>query len=198
MVYSVNHQPDLTAHEAIDALSWLSLFMQRSRYSDAFDREIIKLFSLVVRLGRIPIRRHEDAQLRSIYDCVRVTGYKPADYDSPYFKIFLLLQAHFLRLPLSPELAADLAVVLEHVFSVFSVCAHHDWSNSDASFVARRLQVLPLMRMCVHGMRGDDIELKQIPHFEDDVSYSIRRQGLRLIYASGHRPFLCSTHPVGA
>jgi hypothetical protein len=73
---------------------------------------VIHVFSFVVRSSRIFIRRHEDTLLRSIYDRVPIK-HEPGDYDSPYFKILLLLQAHLLRLPLSSELAADLAIVLE-------------------------------------------------------------------------------------
>jgi hypothetical protein len=190
MVYSVNHQPDLTAHEAMDALlglSWLMRGVYRGKHN-GFSQDVFKIFSLVFRSGCIPIRRHEDTLLRSIYERVP-PKHALADYDSPYFKIFLLLQAHFSRLPLSPELSADLSIVLERIFSLFSVCAHWDWFNFDSDLAVSPLQILPLMRMCVHGMWDHDPELKQIPHFEDDVSCSINRPGLWLIHASGYRPF---------
>jgi pre-mRNA-splicing helicase BRR2 len=179
-VHSIRHQPDLSAEEALNALDDLLKLM----FGDGSLEAVINVFSSIVRLGRIRIRRHEDALLRSIHDRVRVKA-EPADYDSPYFKIFLLLQAHFYRLPLSPELAADLSIVLERVFSLFSVCAHDSEVNTDT----RMLDVCFLMRMCVHGMWWDDPQLKQIPHFEDDVSRSIIRQDLRLIHASGYRTF---------
>jgi hypothetical protein len=180
MVHSVSHQPDLTAHEALRALCSLSRLMLL--FGDGSLQAVIHVFSFIVRLGHIRIRRHEETLLRSIHDRM-LLKHEPADYDSPYFKIFLLLRAHLLRLPLSPELTADLAIVLEHVFSVFSVCAHHDWSGSDASvFEVWRHHVFPLMRMCVHGMSSHDLELKEIPHFKDDVSCSIKLQGLWLTY----------------
>jgi pre-mRNA-splicing helicase BRR2 len=158
---------------------------------------VINVFSSIVRLGRIRICRHEDTLLRSINDHLLVKPI-PADYNSPYFKILLLLQAHFSRLPLSPALAADLAIVLERVFSLFSVCAHRDWSNFDSDWAVSLSQVVPLMHICVHGMWDNDPELKQIPHFGDDVSCSINRPGLWLIHASGYQPFPCSTHRVCA
>jgi hypothetical protein len=196
-VLGASHQPDLTAKEALEALEDLSVSFNGDSIDDDLSQGVIKVFSSIVRLGHIPIRRHEDTLLRSIYDCANVERY-PADYDSPYFKIFLLLQAHFSRLPLSPELATDLAIVLKRVFSIFSVCAPHDWSNSDMSFVARWLQVFPLMHMCVHGMWNHNHQLKQIPHFEDDVSCSIKRQGLLLIHASGCQTFPCGRHLLRA
>jgi pre-mRNA-splicing helicase BRR2 len=183
MVHSASHQPDLGAEEALNALDDLSSLML-GLGSGSF-QAVISVFSFIVRLGRIPIRRHEDALLRSIHDRV-LLKHEPADYNSPYFKIFLLLQAHFSRLPLSPDLAADLAIVLERVFSLFSVCAHRNWFNFDSDLAGSTLQILHLMRMCVHGMWNHDSELKQIPHFADDVSCSIRRWGLWLIHASGY------------
>jgi hypothetical protein len=196
-VPDASHKPDLSAEEALHALVCLSKLRQWSQPGDAEVRGLVTVFSFIVRLGRIPIRRHEDILLRSIHDRVLVT-LEPADYDSPYFKIFLLLQAHFYRLPLSSELDADLAIVLERIFSLFSVCAHRNWSNFDSDLAVWPYQLISLMRICVHGMWHDNPQLKQIPHFEDDVSCSIRRQDLELIQASGYRPFPCSRHQVRA
>ena len=53
----------------------------------------------------IPTCRHEDALLRRIYDRVPVKLDR-ADFETSHFKTFLLLQAHFSRLQLSPDLAA--------------------------------------------------------------------------------------------
>jgi hypothetical protein len=196
--HAASHRLDLNVQEAMDALNCLLSITPRTRPSDNFHRGVTKVFSFIVRLGRIPIRRHEDALLRSIYDHVLFRHmHDTANYDSPYFKIFLLLWAHFSRLPLSPELAADLAIVLERIFSLFSVCAHHDWSNSGED-VFWPFVLFPLIHMCVHGMWKTDPGLKQIQHFDNDVSCSIKRQGLRLIHASGYLSFLCSRHQVRA
>jgi hypothetical protein len=194
-VHGTSLQPDLSAEEALNALDDLVKLMLR--FSDGSFRAVINIFSFIVRLGRMPIRRHEDTVLRSIHDRV-LLKHEPVDYDSPYFKIFLLLQTNFSRLPLSPELAADLSIVLEHIFFLFSVCAHRDWSNLGSRWAVSPFQILSLMRMCVHGMWQYDPELKQIPHFEYDVSCSITRQGLELIQASRYRPFPCSRHRVRA
>jgi hypothetical protein len=196
-VDGTSHQLDLDAEEAFHALWWLSNLKLMYRNKDASFRGVIMVFSFIVRLGSIPIRRHEDTLLRSIHDRLPVK-HTPADYDSPYFKIFLLLQAHFSWLPLTQELATDLAIVLERVFSLFSMCAHRDWSSFDAYFNIWLFRIIGLIRMCVHGMWQDDPELKQIPHFDNDVSQSIKRQGLWLIHPSGHQPFRYSRHRVRA
>jgi hypothetical protein len=200
MIHSTSHQPDLSAAEARDALERLWRLLHWSHDGDGLliFESGIKGFSSIVRLGRLPIRHHEDTLLQSLHDRVRIK-HKPADYDSPYLKIFVLLQAHFSRLELSPELAADLAIVLEHIFFLFSVFAHRDWSNSNVDLdFWWPFPIFRLMHMCVHGVWDDSPELRQIPYFEDDVSCCIRRQGLWLMYASGHRPFQCSIHLVRA
>jgi hypothetical protein len=191
MVHSASHQPDLSAQEALNALEDLSSLMLRS--SDRSFRAVINIFSFIVRLGRIPIRRHEGTLLRSIHDRVRLK-HEQADYDSPYFKIFLLLQAHFSRLPLTPELTADLTIALERVFSLFSLCVHHDWSGSDVDLDTWLFQIFILMRMCVHSMWAHDTELQEIPHLGVEVSCSVKRQCLWLIHPSGYQTFQCSRH----
>jgi hypothetical protein len=76
--------------------------------------------------------------------------------------------------------------VLERVFSLLSVCAHRGLYNHDALFYTWRVEISDLMHMCVHGMWPDDAELKEIPHFEYDVSCSIKLQDPWLIHTSGH------------
>jgi hypothetical protein len=86
----------LNADDAFRVLSSLSDLM-RPPHSHTLPQEFVELFSFVVDSGRIPTRRHEGRELRTIYMRVRIK-LEPADYDSPYFKIFLLLQAHCSRL----------------------------------------------------------------------------------------------------
>jgi hypothetical protein len=179
-VHSAGHQPDLDANDAFRVLLSLSLsrLMRSTQPSHALPQECVDLFSFIVDLGRVPIRRHEGRELRTIHILVPIK-LELADCDSPYFKIFLLLQAHFSRLALSQELAEDLTVVLERVFSVFSACAHST-SYYERNHNLWASKIFSLMHMCVHGMWRHDPELKQIPHFADDVSQYMSRQDLGL------------------
>jgi hypothetical protein len=66
MVYGMSRQPDLNAK------FWcLSRIIRRTHHSHTFPGEFIELFSFIVCLGRVPIRGHEDALLRSIHDRAR-------------------------------------------------------------------------------------------------------------------------------
>ena len=113
----------------------------------------------------IPIRRHEDVLLRRIYDRVPVKLEK-ADFEAPHFKTFLLLQAHFSRIQLPPDLAADQVLVIEKILNLLSACV--DVMSSNAWLNA--LGAMDLSQMCVQACWDTDSPLKQIPHFEPDVS----------------------------
>ena len=126
---------------------------------------LLEVVSSSAEFETIPIRRHEDTLLRRIYDRVPVK-LDHADFEAPHFKTFLLLQAHFSRLQLPPDLAADQVLVLEKVLNLLSACV--DVMSSNAWLNA--LGAMDLSQMCVQAMWETDSPLKQIPHFEPDVS----------------------------
>ncbi|KIJ15220.1 hypothetical protein PAXINDRAFT_99703 [Paxillus involutus ATCC 200175] len=76
----------------------------------------------------IPIRRHEDVVLRRIFDRVPVK-LERTDFEAPHFKVFLL-QAHFSRIQLPTDLAADQVLVLEKVLNLLSACVDIMSSNA--------------------------------------------------------------------
>ncbi|KAH9932327.1 Sec63-domain-containing protein [Fomitopsis serialis] len=125
----------------------------------------------------IPIRRHEDVLLRRIYDRVPVKLDR-ADFEAPHFKTFLLLQAHFSRLQLPPDLAADQVLVLEKVLNLLSACV--DVMSSNAWLNA--LSAMDLSQMCVQACWESDSPLKQIPHFEPEVIARCKAAGVDSVY----------------
>lgn len=126
---------------------------------------LLEVVSSSAEFETIPIRRHEDVILRRIYDRVPVKLDRP-DFEAPHFKTLLLLQAHFSRLHLPPDLASDQALVLEKVLNLLSACV--DVMSSNAWLNA--LGAMDLSQMCVQAMWETDSPLKQIPHFDADVS----------------------------
>lgn len=75
---------------------------------------LLEIVSSAAEFENIPIRHHEDIFLRKVYDRVPVK-LATVDYDSPHFKTNVLLQAHFARLSLPADLAADQALILARV-----------------------------------------------------------------------------------
>lgn len=128
---------------------------------------LLEIVSVSNEFETIPIRRHEDILLRRIYDRVPVKV-DETKLDATAFKTFVLLQAHFSRIQLPPDLAADQALVLEKVLNLLS--ASVDVMSSNAWLNA--LGAMDLSQMCVQAMWETDSPLKQIPHFEPDVSCS--------------------------
>lgn len=143
---------------------------------------LLEVVSSSAEFESIPIRRHEDTLLRRIYDRVPVK-IDQVDFEAPHFKTFLLLQAHFSRLQLPPDLAADQTLVLEKVLNLLSACV--DVMSSNAWLNA--LGAMDLSQMCVQGMWETDSPLKQIPHFEADVSLNSVMTIQYLIFVSGHQ-----------
>ncbi|EAU82983.1 DNA polymerase theta/eta [Coprinopsis cinerea okayama7 len=138
---------------------------------------LLEVVSSSAEFETIPIRRHEDTLLKRIYDRVPVKIDQP-DFEAPHFKTFLLLQAHFSRLQLPPDLAADQVLVLEKVLNLLSACV--DVMSSNAWLNA--LGAMDLSQMCVQGVWETDSPLKQIPHFEPDVIKRCKDAGVESVY----------------
>ncbi|KAH8119267.1 Sec63-domain-containing protein [Phellopilus nigrolimitatus] len=138
---------------------------------------LLEVVSSSAEFETIPIRRHEDVILRRIYDRVPVKLDR-ADFEAPHFKTFLLLQAHFSRLQLPPDLASDQALVLEKVLNLLSACV--DVMSSNAWLNA--LGAMDLSQMCVQAMWETDSPLKQIPHFEPEVVKRCQDAGVESVY----------------
>jgi pre-mRNA-splicing helicase BRR2 len=153
-LYLFNFTPDITVE-----VYTLSL-KERTKL-----KGLLEVVSSSAEFESVPIRRHEDVLLKRIYDRVPVK-LDHADYDAPHFKTFLLLQAHFSRIHLPPDLAADQTLVLEKVLNLLSACvdvmSSNAWLNATGA--------MDLSQMVVQGMWETDSPLKQVPHFEPEVS----------------------------
>lgn len=81
---------------------------------------LLEIVSSASEFEHIPIRHREDLFLRKLYDRVPVK-LAVVDYDSPHFKTNVLLQAHFSRLNLPPDLVADQALILTKVLKLVAL-----------------------------------------------------------------------------
>ena len=121
---------------------------------------ILEIVTSATEFESIQIRRHEESILRRIYDRVPVKMAQPA-YESPHFKAFVLLQAHFSRVQLPPDLAKDQEVILSKVLNLLSGCV--DVLSSDGHLNA--MSAMEMSQMVVQAMWDRDSPLKQIPYF---------------------------------
>ena len=86
---------------------------------------LLEVVSSSAEFESIPIHRPEDVLLRYIYGRVPVK-LDQADFEASHFKTFLLLQAHFSRIQLPPDLVANQKLVLD----LLSACVNVMSSNT--------------------------------------------------------------------
>ncbi|KAK9780804.1 putative ATP dependent RNA helicase [Seiridium cardinale] len=125
---------------------------------------ILEIVTSATEFESIQIRRHEETLLRRIYDRVPVKMAEPV-YDSPHFKAFVLLQAHFSRMQLPIDLAKDQEIIISKVLSLLSATV--DVLSSDGHLNA--MNAMEMSQMVVQAMWDRDSPLKQIPHFSPEV-----------------------------
>ncbi|KAH8657646.1 Sec63 Brl domain-containing protein [Tricladium varicosporioides] len=125
---------------------------------------ILEIVTSATEFESIQIRRHEDSLLRRVYDRIPVKMTQPS-YDSPHFKAFVLLQAHFSRMQLPIDLAKDQEIILTKVLSLLSATV--DILSSEGHINA--MNAMEMSQMVVQAMWDRDSPLKQIPHFTSEV-----------------------------
>jgi pre-mRNA-splicing helicase BRR2 len=138
---------------------------------------LLEIVSSAAEFEMIPIRHHEDLLLRRIYERVPVK-LDVVDYNSPHFKTFLLLQAHFSRMTLPPDLAIDQGVVLGKVINLLSACVDVMSSNS----YLNALGAMDLSQMCVQAVWDSDSPLKQVPYFDREVLERCKAASVDSVY----------------
>ncbi|KAL8824065.1 MAG: hypothetical protein Q9191_005324 [Dirinaria sp. TL-2023a] len=125
---------------------------------------ILEIVTSATEFESIQIRRHEEKILRRIYDRVPVKMAQPA-YESPHFKAFVLLQAHFSRMQLPTDLAKDQETIVSRVLNLLSGCV--DVLSSEGHLNA--MSAMEMSQMVVQAMWDRDSPLKQIPYFSPEV-----------------------------
>ena len=125
---------------------------------------VLEIITAATEFEDIQIRRHEDHILQRIYDRVPFKMQEP-NFETPHFKAFVLLQAHFSRMQLPIDLAKDQETVLRKVLNILS--ASVDVLSSEAHLNA--MSAMELSQMVVQAMWQKDSPLKQIPHFDADT-----------------------------
>jgi pre-mRNA-splicing helicase BRR2 len=125
---------------------------------------ILEIVTSATEFESIQMRRHEDHILRRIYDRVPVKMSETA-YDSPHFKAFVLLQAHFSRMQLPIDLAKDQETIVSKVLNLLSACV--DVLSSEGHLNA--MSAMEMSQMVVQAMWDRDSPLLQIPHFNSQI-----------------------------
>ncbi|KAJ9624830.1 Pre-mRNA-splicing helicase BRR2 [Taxawa tesnikishii (nom. ined.)] len=138
---------------------------------------ILEIATAATEFESISIRRHEEATLQRIYDRCPVK-LAEANFESPHFKAFVLLQAHFSRMQLPVDLAKDQELILKQILRLLSAAV--DVLSSEAHLNA--LSAMEMSQMVVQAMWDRDSPLKQIPHFESEVVEACNRAGVKDVF----------------
>ncbi|KAK7545695.1 RNA helicase BRR2, DEAD-box superfamily [Phyllosticta paracitricarpa] len=135
---------------------------------------ILEIITSATEFESIQIRRHEDAILRRVHDRLPVKMASGSD-ESPHFKAFVLLQAHFSRMQLPIDLAKDQDSILRKVLPLLSATV--DVLSSEGHLNA--MNAMEISQMVVQAMWDRDSPLKQIPHFDDALASKVSSLGVR-------------------
>ena len=138
---------------------------------------ILEIVSSATEFESIQIRRHEAQILRRIYDRVPVKMSQPK-FESPDFKAFVLLQAHFSRMELPIDLAKDQDVILAKVLNLLSACV--DVLSSDGHLNAT--SAMEMSQMVIQAMWDRDSALKQLPHFSPETVKAANEFGIKDVF----------------
>jgi pre-mRNA-splicing helicase BRR2 len=126
---------------------------------------LLEIVTSATEFETVQLRRHESHLLRRIYDRCPVKMSDP-QFDSPHFKAFVLLQAHFSRLSLPIDLAKDQETIVSRVLPLLSACV--DVLSSEGHLNA--VSAMELSQMVVQSMWDRDSPLMQLPHFTKEIA----------------------------
>ncbi|KAL1383719.1 DEAD/DEAH box helicase domain-containing protein [Phyllosticta capitalensis] len=135
---------------------------------------ILEIITSATEFESIQIRRHEDAVLRRVHDRLPVKMATGSE-ESPHFKAFVLLQAHFSRMQLPIDLSKDQETILRKVLPLLSATV--DVLSSEGHLNA--MNAMEISQMVVQAMWDRDSPLKQIPHVDDALAAKVTALGVR-------------------
>ncbi|KAI9311054.1 Sec63 Brl domain-containing protein [Dichotomocladium elegans] len=139
---------------------------------------LLEIVSSATEFDNIPIRHHEDAILQRIYDRVPVKLASPK-FNSPRIKTIILLQAHFSRLQLTPDLQSDQSLIMNRIIPLLQACVDVISSNG---WLPPALAAMELAQMSVQAMWDRDSPLKQVPYFTSEVIKRCENAGVESVF----------------
>lgn len=100
-------------------------------------------------------------------------------FNDPHNKANVLMQAHFSRMQLPPDLESDQKDVLKYTIQLIQACVDVISSNG---WLTPAIAAMELAQMSVQAMWDNESPLKQLPHFSDAVIKRCNDKGVKTIY----------------
>lgn len=140
-------------------------------------RGLLEVICSAQEFESLPIRANEENILRKLYQKLPVS-HSQEDYSSPFFKTFVLLQAHLSRVPLALDLARDQKFILKKVVAVINACV--DYLASEGNL--NTLYAMDISQMVIQAVWNKDSPLKQIPHFDAQILARCEKYKVETVY----------------
>jgi pre-mRNA-splicing helicase BRR2 len=139
---------------------------------------LLEIVASATEFDNIPIRHHEDHVLQRIYERLPVKLASPK-FNTPRIKANILLQAHFSRTQLPPDLQSDQTLVLSKMIPLLQACVDVISSNG---WLSPALSTMELSQMSVQAIWDKDSPLKQIPYFTNEVIKRCEAKGIESVF----------------
>eukprot|EP01083_Nonionella_stella_P140495 430948_1 len=127
---------------------------------------------------QIAVRKHEAPELEKLGKHLPLKIDKP-DWNEPRTKCHTLFQAHFQRLPLAADVAADrneaLKLAPRMLLAMVDVMSSNGW-------LSPALAAMELSQMITQGMWDRDSQLLQLPHITKDAAKRCKDKGIDSIF----------------
>ena len=140
---------------------------------------LLEIISSSAEYENIPIRHHEDSVLRKLHDRLPVKLGANPKFNDPHVKANILLQSHFSRHQLPPDLESDQKLILSRIVQLIQSCVDVISSNG---WLNPALAAMELSQMCVQAIWDRDSPLKQIPHFTTNVIQRCTKAGVESVF----------------
>jgi len=129
-------------------------------------RGVLEILSAASEYSQLPMRSDDEKLLRILSTKIPHKIPPQAQFHDPNTKALILLQCHFGRKPLSPELKLDQTNVLQRslplVQAIVDVISSQGWLKP-------ALAAMEISQMLVQGLWNKDHVLLQIPHFSPEI-----------------------------
>lgn len=141
-------------------------------------RQFLDILSSATEFKTMPIRHREDEVLRRINEHLPMK-LANANFNLQKNKVNVLLQAHFSRIKLPADLAADqkniLEVIVPLVLAAIDVIASGGWLKA-------AIMAMEFCQMCIQAQWFNESPLKQLPHFDQDRIDYCKQNNLENIF----------------
>ncbi|KAL2915246.1 Pre-mRNA-splicing helicase BRR2 [Polyrhizophydium stewartii] len=141
-------------------------------------RGLLEIVAAAAEYEDLPIRHHEDALLSRIHERLPVKLATPNFLD-PHIKTNILLQAHFSRLQLPPDLESDQKLILGKIVRLIQACID---VLSSSGWLSPALSAMELSQMSVQAMWDRDSPLKQLPHITPAALARLAKAGVEQVF----------------